>query len=62
MRIKDPDWGSLPPTPDQLISITRASIILREPPKFENIPRTRREAQNIMDKLWGKVRLKGRGR
>ena len=53
-------WRELPPTPGQILAITRMCIALRTRQPLEELPRNRMEARNLMYDLRGKLRAKGK--
>jgi len=54
------NWRELPPTPGQIIDITRKCIALGIRLPLEELPRNRMEARNRQYELGGKLRAKGR--
>lgn len=53
-------WRELPPTPGQILAITRMCMALRIRPPLEELPRNRMEARNLMYDL--RARLRGKPR
>ena len=51
-------WRELPPTPGQVLAITRMCMALRIRVPLEELPRNRMEARNLMYDLRGKLRAK----
>ena len=53
-------WRDLPPTPAQILAITRLCIALREPLPLEETPRNRMEARNLQYSLRMRLKVKGK--